>query len=97
MTYDEACEQYDDNCDWDDGAGDVAKARLFKQACRILLRKTPTLAMHTAMGGPHQVMHDVKVVQAELNRVVSWLNGNDPAIAAASPRSSQLVLDEFRS
>lgn len=97
MTYDEASEQYDDNCDWDDGAGDVTKARAFKQACRVLIRKTPSLAMHTAMGGPHQMMHDIKVIQAELNRVVSWLTINDPAGTAASPRSSQLVLDEFRS
>lgn len=97
MTYDDASDQYDDNSDWDDGAGDVSKARLFKQACRVLIRKTPSLAMHTAMGGPHQLMHDIKVVQAELNRVVAWLEIHDSTLTAASPRSTQLVLDEFRS
>lgn len=85
------------NCDYDDGAGDVTKARAFKNACRKLLMMQPQLAMHTAAGGQHQVMIDTKVIPDELERVQDWLSIFDTALTAVSPSSTQLVLDEFRS
>lgn len=87
---------YIDNVDYDDGAGDVTKARNFKNACRKLLMIQPQMAMHFAMGGNHQVQIDTKLVENQLKQVTSWLQVFDSAISDASPNSIQLVLDEFR-
>lgn len=87
---------YIDNVDYDDGSGNVTKARAFKNACRKLLMIQPQMAMHHAMGGPHQVMLDTKLIPQQLEQVTAWLQVNDSAITDDSPNSTQLVLDEFR-
>ena len=97
MTADEAATLYDtlrdlyqDNRDWL-STRSVAKARLFQDACIGLLEARPTLAMHTAAGGQHQVMHDAKSLQTMLDFVTRWLQVNDSTIADASPRVTQLI------
>lgn len=82
---------YQSNKDWL-STRSVTKARLFQDACIGLLEAKPTLAMHTAAGGQHQVMTDPKVIESMLNWVTRWLNTNDSSIAAANGvRVTQLV------
>lgn len=98
MTSDEAAtiysdlrQQYQDNASWLSERS-ITKARLFQDACIGLLEAKPTLAMHTAAGGQHQVMTDLKVVENMLAMSTRWLNTNDPSIARANGvRVTQLV------
>lgn len=104
MTSDEAAtiysdlrQAYHDNRDWL-STRSIAKARLFLDACIGLLEAKPTLAMHTAAGGQHQVMADLKVIEGQLDRVTRWLNVNDPSIrSAVGPQVTQLIPQLVRS
>lgn len=88
--YSELRTLYQDNKDWL-STRSVTKARLFQDACIGLLEAKPTLAMHTAAGGVHQVGHDPKTIQSLLDYVTRWLTFNDPAIRSSNPASTQLV------
>lgn len=88
--YSELRTLYQDNRDWL-STRSVTKARLFQDACIGLLEAKPQMALHTAAGGPHQVMNDIKVVQTMLDYVTRWLSVNDSSVASASPRATQLV------
>lgn len=104
MTAEEAATIYDDlrtlyheNRDWM-STRSVVKARFFQDACIGLLEAKPTLAMSTAAGGQHQVMADLKVVQAMLNMVSRWLDANDSSTTSSvsNTRVTQLVPCEVR-
>lgn len=75
---------YDDNADYDDGAGDIAKARLFKQAVRILIRRTPA----ESRSGADAVRDDTARMKEELDEVKRWLTANDPAHAGTRAAGS---------
>ena len=88
--YDELRTLYQDNRDWL-STRDVTKARSFQDACIGLLEARPTLAMHTAAGGQHQVMHDANTLKTMLGMVTRWLEVNDSSLARIAPRATQLV------
>lgn len=92
--YEAVLAAYDANSDYDDGAGDVTKARAFKVACRKLLRM-PTLVNRFATGGANIVEHDPKFVNQQLVAVTSWLVVNDSANTSDEP--VQLSFEELRS
>lgn len=92
--YEAVLAAYDSNADYDDGAGNVTKARAFKVACRTLLRM-PTKSQRFATGGPNLIEHDPKFVNKQLEAVTSWLALNDSATGGNEP--VQLSFEELRS
>ncbi len=78
-TDDQVAAAYDDNADYRE-AGDVAKARLFAQACRLLIRRTPTLV--GSIGA--QIAQAPQLIQTQLKECQDWLDRNDTARTAGS-------------
>lgn len=79
------------NTDYADGAGDAAKARAFRSACRALLVLLPAQAAH---GGSSTTM-SVQSVEAELARAERWIAAHD-ADAASAGRVIYADVGSFR-
>jgi hypothetical protein len=91
--------QYVDNADFDDSvdSAHIAKAKLFRHACRVLLVKLPKVT-----GAGSEVTHlTPDLIQKEIARVNDWLASNDSAasgsvdgvsIPAGGPSATTLVV-----
>ncbi|MEY2855666.1 MAG: hypothetical protein RL030_2798 [Pseudomonadota bacterium] len=75
---------YDDNADYRDSSS-VTKARLFAQACRILVRR---YVSGIAIDGA-STSRNVDLIKQQLSDVDGWLDGNDTARSS----SGSVVLD----
>lgn len=83
---------YDDNASYEE-VGSVAMARSFVTACRILLRRTPQMAMHD---GKNQVQNNVAVIRQEMERAQRWL-ASQPAASGNTGRGVvQHTFEDFR-
>jgi hypothetical protein len=68
---------YVDNADYDDasGAANVAKAKLYRHACRILLMRLPKVT-----GQGTEIMHlTPDLLVKEIEKASEWLAGHDTA------------------
>lgn len=83
------------NADYDDGAGDVTKARALKAACRKLLTLRPARSQQFANGGPNLIDFNHVAVSKLLDDVKAWLAVNDTNGTADEP--VQLSFEELRS
>ncbi len=83
------------NADYDDGAGDVTKARALKAACLKLLALRPARAQRFATGGPNLVDFNHVAIARLLDDVKAWLVANDRNGLANEP--VQLSFEELRS
>jgi len=83
------------NADYDDGAGDVTKARALKAACRKLLALRPSRSQRFATGGPNLVDFDHVSVKRMLDDVMAWLADNDTNASGYEP--VHLSFEELRS
>ena len=62
---------YDDNASYEEDSS-IAKARAFVTACRLLLRRVPSLMRD---GEKHEIQVDLKNIQAEMQRAQRWIAG----------------------
>lgn len=83
------------NADYDDGAGNVTKARALKAACRKLLALRPARSQRFATGGPNLIDFNHVAVARLLDDVSAWLVVNDTNGSANEP--VQLSFEELRS
>ena len=83
------------NCDYDDGAGNVTKARALKSACRQLLALRPARSQRFATGGPNLIDFNHVAIKTILDDVKAWLAVNDTNSTADEP--VQLSFEELRS
>jgi len=75
-TLTDAWAQYSDNLSYDDGAGSVSQARLFRAACRWLLANLPRQS-----GGPTvSTQMSPDLIAKELENVTRWLDGHDTTV-----------------
>lgn len=86
-TIAEVCAAYDDNCLYDID-GSTTKARLFIQACRILLRRRPEMTSTDGLSAKYPT----SVIETELRRAQAYMAAN----SAASRRQSVRVADTSR-
>lgn len=91
-TYEGASAGYLANSDYDDGAGSVEKARLFRAACRALQMLRPTSA---AAGGASHTF-DAAAIRTELQRVQGWLAANDSDAANGDAEIQYVDLRDAR-
>jgi len=71
--------EYRSNADYDDGAGDITKARAYRTAIRYLLQMYPS-----QFGSDQtQVSRNLEMFDRELKRVQSWLDANDSAVSGS--------------
>ncbi len=70
---------YDDNADYRDTAS-ITKARLFAQACRLLVRRYTSGVSSDGTS----INRNVELIRDELRDVDTWLDGNDPARSQSS-------------
>ena len=73
---------YLDNASYQEDA-DVAKARAFITACRMLLLKLP---QHAAQGDGVEVTLDVRVIRDEMNAAKRWLANSAPGALGGGVR-----------
>jgi hypothetical protein len=74
---------YDENADYDDDES-VAKAKLFRSACRRLLVKLPAQASRGGSGGTQSFGYRIDEIQAALQSVNIWLSANDTSSSAVT-------------
>ena len=67
---------FDENADYDANAS-VAKAKLFRTACRRLIVKLPSQASRGGAGGNQEFGFRVDEVRRMLQEVEAWLSLND--------------------
>lgn len=67
---------FDENADYDADAS-VAKAKLFRTACRRLIAKLPSQASRGGSGGNQQFGFRIDEIHAMLQEVEAWLALND--------------------
>ena len=72
-TLTDAWAQYADNLSYDDGAGSVAQARLFRAACRWLLANLP----RQSSGQSTSVQMSPELIAKELERATTWIDSHD--------------------
>ena len=84
------------NADYDDGAGNVTKARALKAACRKLLALRPARSQRFATGGPNLIDFNHVAIKAIYDDVTAWLADNDTA-GSAGTDPVQLSFEELRS
>lgn len=78
-TLAEVTTAYLDNADYDATAS-VAKAKLFRTACRQLIVVLPASTMRgTGGGNQQQISFSIGEVRRSLNDVEAWLSVNDSA------------------
>ena len=75
-TLDTAKAAYLDNADYDSD-GSVAKAKLFRTACRQLIVLLPSSASRGAGGNSQSFNYRVEDIQAAFQEVNAWLSIND--------------------
>jgi len=81
---------YDDNSDYD-LADSVAKAKLFIQACRILLRRLPA-----EQGDRDQKLRiEPARIQEQLDNALAWLRGH-PGFASGDGQTTLVDVSGFR-
>lgn len=73
--------QYDDNADWREERS-LAKAKLFAQACRILIRRYKS----TGSGGGMSYGRDMGRLADELDAATTWIGTSQAATAGGSVR-----------
>jgi len=83
------------NADYDDGAGDITKARALKAACRKLLALRPARSQRFATGGPNLIDFNHVAIAKVLDEVTAWLADNDSSASGNEP--VQLSFEELRS
>lgn len=84
--------QYDDNADYDLN-GSVAQAKLFIQACRLLLRR---MADSASKDG-EQFSNAYQKIQGQLDAALAWWRTNDVSVAGqAGGRTRHLSFNDFR-
>jgi len=69
---------FDENADYD-SENSVAKAKLFRTACRRLIPKLPAQASRGGSGGNQSFGYRLDEVRAMLQEVEAWLSMNDTA------------------
>jgi hypothetical protein len=68
---------FDENADYD-ADGSVAKAKLFRTACRRLIAKLPAQASRGGTGGNQSFAYQVDEIREMIHEVEAWLALNDP-------------------
>lgn len=82
---------YDDNASYEED-NDVAKAKIFVTACRMLLMKIPKLAGH----GGGQVAMSPDLIRKELADARTFLQANDTSTSARKRRVLHPDLSNYR-
>lgn len=84
---------YDDNASYEE-QGSLAMARSFVTACRLLLRRTPQMAMHD---GKNQIQNNLTVIREEMERAQRWIDAQpSDSGGVSSGRAIQFTLNGFR-
>lgn len=88
--------QYDDNVSYDLN-GSVAQAKLFIEACRILLRRVPDEMYHGGQGADSYKNSPSKLQKA-LDEALAWWRANDTSANTSAGGGGAVFFDfaEFR-
>lgn len=81
---------YDDNSSYEED-NSIVKARAFITACRILIRRTPTVMQKAS----NELSYNVQVLQQELRDAFAWLLARDPT-AKIGPDVTTVDFRNFR-
>jgi hypothetical protein len=90
-TIADAWAQYADNLSYDDGAGSLAKARLFRHACRWLLAHLP----QQSSAGSTGITMSPALIAAQETRVCGWLDAHDTTVNP-NPGATAIGFNEVR-
>lgn len=87
-----AKQAYLENVNYDDGEGDIDKARSFRAACRSLIILLPSSSSNSSTS----MSMDIKTVRDELNRVTDFLQVYDDTASRSAGRIMRIDFSEFR-
>lgn len=83
---------YDDNASYEEQSS-LSMAREFISACRILLRRTPQMAMHD---GKNQLQNNLTVIRQEMERAQRWIDRQPASSGSTSGGVVQHTFQDFR-